>query len=102
MSFFSVNMGMQSAITGLAATDRAQAGSAAGSSSSATQAQGGVADQAQLSQSGALLAQSDGDASVREARVSALQAAVQSGTYHVSAGAVADALVTHMLNMGQR
>ena len=55
-------------------------------------------DQASLSSASALVGQALGGSDVRTATVSALQAAIASGSYHVSSSDVADKLITSLLN----
>ena len=61
-----------------------------------TLASQGSASTTTLSGAGTLLAASDND-DVRPARVAALKSAIDSGTYNVSAGAVADKLIASLL-----
>jgi len=89
--------------TKAAARATATVAAAAGSSTNAaTGANGlnGSVDQAKVSVAGGLLAQASGLSDVREAKVAALQKAIASGTYNVSAGDVAGKLVDTMLSNG--
>lgn len=55
-------------------------------------------DQASVSAAGGLVAQLANSSDVRTEKVAQLQAAIASGTYNVPSGAVADKLVSHLLN----
>lgn len=56
----------------------------------------GTASTMHLSGAGTLLATTNTD-EVRTDKIAALKSAIESGTYNVSAGAVADKLVSHLL-----
>ena len=57
----------------------------------------GTGDATQLSAAGAVLAKATAGSDVRTEKVAALQAAIASGTYHVSASDVADKLIGSLL-----
>ncbi len=72
----------------------------AGSETKAAVASGSASapsDQASLSTLGGLAAQSAGGDDVRMDKVMSLQAAINDGSYSVSAASVADSLMSHML-----
>lgn len=77
-------------------TAAAKAGSSAGVANAPTVSNGSV-DHASLSAAGGLAAGSTDMSDVRTAKVAELQQAIASGTYNVSASAVADKMVEGML-----
>ncbi len=81
--------------TSVNGTAAAKAGSSSGVSISLTASSGSV-DHASFSASG-LAAQSTDMSDVRMTKVAELRAAIASGTYNVSASAVADKMVESML-----
>jgi flagellar biosynthesis anti-sigma factor FlgM len=77
-----------------AAGQRPRAGAASEGSALTT-------DRATLSSAGSEVAQSAMDEGVRTGRVAEIQAALQAGTYHVPASAVAAKMVDAMLESGK-
>ncbi len=58
---------------------------------------GTVADAANVSVAGSIVAQASAGSDVRTAKVAALQAAIAGGTYNVSSGDVADKVISNLL-----
>ncbi len=86
-------------VSGASAVDAAKQAAAQSSAKAAAQSVTSQrADQANVSNFGALVAQASASSDVRSDRVASLSAAISSGTYHVPASAVASKIVDSLLS----